>query len=106
MSLSSAIAKKDINELETTVKAAVEIYNTACPKEVSVDTAFGQLPFSAIWDEDTKWAVIGAAYADVVQQVSKISKDLDKNIETAKIISQNAVLRNVSSTGPSTEGLL
>ena len=107
MSLSEAIKKKDLNLLEKTVVKAVKIYDAEKPAEVVVDTAFGSLPFSSLWDDDTKWAVITAAYATILQEVAAIPKKADTKIETAKIIATNAVMRNVSSTtSASDDGLI
>lgn len=106
MSLSKAIATKDLGLLEETVAKAAKVYTAAKPAEVLVDTVYGSLPFSALFDEESKWAVIAGAYAAVVQAVSKIPKDLDVDVETAKIIATNAVLRNVSSTSTRAEGSL
>jgi len=97
MSLSIAIKTKDLKVLEETVAKAVKIYAAEKPAEVNVDTIHGSLPFSSLWDEDTKWAVITAAYAEILQQVSSIKKGLDTRVETARIIAMNAVMRNVSS---------
>ena len=101
MSLSTAIKNRDLQDLEDTVTKAVAAYKTAKPAAVSVDTVHGTLLFSALWDEDSPWAVIAGAYASILQDVSRIPAGLDKAVETAKIISSNAVMRNVSATAVS-----
>jgi len=107
MSLSTAIKTKNLELLEKTVAKAVKIYDADKPAEVVVDTAFGSLPFSSLWDDDTKWAVITAAYATILQEVATIPAKADAKVETAKIIATNAVMRNVSSTTPaSDDGLI
>lgn len=106
MSLSTAISNRDFAELEKTVKEATKIYAAAKPESVSIDTVHGTLPLTAIFDEDTKWAVITAAYADIVQRVSKLPAGSDTKVETAKLIATNAVLRNISEPATKGDGLL
>lgn len=96
MSLSKSIGTRDLELLVKTVASAVKIYNTAKPEETIVDTVHGGIPFSSIWDEDTKWSVIESAYASIIQAVGKIPKNSDVKIETAKIIATNAIMRNVT----------
>jgi len=106
MSLSNAIKNKDMVELDKTVKEATKIYAAAKPESVSIDTVHGQLPLNAIFDEDTKWAVITAAYAEIIQAVSKIPATADAVVETAKLIATNAVLRNINEPTSTKGGLL
>jgi len=104
MSLSEAIKTKNLELLETTVEKAVKIYSADKPAEVKVSTEHGTLPFSSLWDDDVKWGVITAAYANILREISNIDKKLDAKTETAKIIATNAVMRNVSSKSTSAKG--
>ena len=106
MSLKVAIQTRDESLLKDTVAKAVAIYNAKMPEEQNVNTVHGDVPFSMVFDEDTKWNVITAAYVQVVQEVSKVPATLDLDTETAKIIATNAVLRNVGVTTATTGGLL
>ena len=103
-SLGECIATKDLKALQATVSEAVSIYGASQPKDAMVETVHGAIPFSAVWDEETKWEVIGGAYADVIQKASKIPEGVDRAIEEAKIIATNAVLRNVGEVSSTSAG--
>ena len=106
MSLKVSIQTRDEDLLKKTVAKAVKAYKAELPDEQNVCTVHGDVPFSMVFDEDTKWNVITAAYVQVVQAVSRVPANLDLDTETAKIIATNAVLRNVGVTTPTSGGLL
>ena len=107
MSLSKAIKKRDMKELKKTVKAATKIYSTKRPEAQPVNTVYGDLPLSAIFDKETIWMTITTAYADIVQQVGRLPENANLEVETAKLIAQNAVFRNVTTKSTASKnGLL
>lgn len=99
MSLKAAIQAKDEAAVVKAVEKAVKIYGADAPDEAILNSAYGDVPFSLVFDEDTKWAAVTAAYVEVTQAVARIPKGADVKVETAKIIAQNKVLRSVGTTG-------
>ena len=79
MGLGSAIKNRDMEELETTVNAAVEIYKQELPDEAKsmVNTVHGDMPISMIFDEDTKWNVITGEYVAITNKVKALPKGCD-----------------------------
>lgn len=107
MGLGEAIKNRDMDALIKTVNAAVKIYGADAPAALPVETVHGALPFTAVFDEDTKWSVITGAYASIVQASARVAESPAKKVEVAKLIATNPVLRNLSATTtPSTDGLL
>ena len=106
MSLKQAIQNRDEAELIKTVKEATKMYKADQPKEVNINTVYGDIPFSMVFDEDTKWNIITSAYVDVIQQVDRIPEGADKDVEIAKIIATNPVLRSVGAKATKSSGLL
>jgi len=106
MSIKVAIQNRDEKLLVEDVNKAVEIYASAVPAEVKVNTVFGEVPFSLLVDEDSKWNTITAAYVEVTQKVEALPKGVDRKVEIAKLIATNPVLRNVGSSSNSSDDLL
>lgn len=112
--LKAAITAQDEAAVKTAVDAAVTIHKAALtkavkdgeavtdagtPAEANVNSAFGDVPFSLVFDEATKWQTITAAYVAVTQEVARIPSGADVKTETARIIASNSVLRSVGGTG-------
>ena len=108
MSISKAIQTRDFKLLTETVNTAVETYKAAMPDEATamVETAFGQVPASMLFDEDSKWQTVTAEYVKIANAVKKLPKGCDENIETAKIIATSGILRHITSTSTSAAGSL
>jgi len=106
MSLSQSIKDRDLNLLKKTVEKATKKYNAGKPEDELIDTVFGSIPTSAIFDEDTRWQVISSAYVQILNDVSKIPDNHDKELETAKLIATNAVLRNITESNTDKDSLL
>jgi hypothetical protein len=107
MSLSESIKNRDMAELVKTVDKAVKIYGADAPAPLPVETVHGALPFTAVFDEETKWSVITGAYAEIVQASARIPEGAPKKVEIAKLIATNPVLRNLTkTTAASDDGLL
>ena len=108
MSISKAIKTQDLELLKETVEKAVEVYGAALPDEAKamVNTIHGDMPISMIFDDETKWAVITGEYVKVVNAVKALPKGVDEAVETAKIISNSAILRHVTSDAVSAKGSL
>jgi hypothetical protein len=93
MTFSQAISKKELKGLKEVVARATKIYNAECGEEPYVNTVYGDLPFSAVLDEETKWQLCAVAYADVLRESKYIEEGLDKRVEVAKLIATNPTLR-------------
>ena len=108
MSISKAIKTQDLELLKATVEKAVEVYGAALPDEAKamVNTIHGDMPISMIFDDETKWAVITGEYVRIVNAVKALPKGVDEKVETAKIISNSAILRHVTSSVQSTNSVL
>ena len=108
MSISKAIQTKDFKLLEETVNTAVETYKATMPDEATsmVETVFGQVPASMLFDEDSKWQTITAEYVKIANAVKNLPKGCDENIEVAKIIAQSAILRHITAKPSAAAGLL
>ena len=104
--LSSAIATQSIEMLRSVVASALEIYSSKLGAEPKIETANGEMPISAVFDETTKWAAVAAQYAEIVSAVERMPKSADKSVEIAKLISTNQVLRHLTETKTSAGGLL
>lgn len=104
MSIRTALQTQDIKELTATVESAVKIYGGAMPKEPQVETAFGYMPLSAVYDEETKWCLVSVAYAELTQKVANLPEGSDVKVETAKLISNNAVLRHLATPTVANKG--
>ena len=93
MSLTKALQNKDMKLLKDVVSQAKNIYRAGSPAQaVMVDTINGYLPITAIFDKKSKWQLVQAEYANIVQKVSTIPDNLDSNIEIAKLIATSDVL--------------
>ena len=108
MSISQAIKEQNLELLKTTVEKALKVYGAALPDEANsmVNTVHGDMPISMIFDDETKWAVITGEYVKVVNAVKALPKGVDEAVETAKIISNSAILRHVTSDAVSAKGSL
>lgn len=93
MTFSTAISTKDLAGLKEVVARATEIYSATAGNEPTVETVYGELPFSAILDIETKWELCACAYAEVLTASRYISEDADKKVEVAKLIATNPTLR-------------
>ena len=108
MSISKAIQTRDFKLLTETVNTAVETYKAAMPDESQsmVNTVFGDVPASMLFDEDSKWQTVTAEYVKIANAVKNLPKGCDENIEVAKIIAQSAILRHITATPSAAAGLL
>ena len=130
VSLGLAVKTRDLEMISKVVDNAVKIVTDAAIKETgvvvtggeasavvsvivapqpavpSVETVHGQMPLTAIFDEDTIWAQIEAEYADLTQKIAKLPEE-DKALNIAKLIINNALLRNAGTTAQATvDGLI
>lgn len=130
VSLGLAVQTRDLDMISTVVENAVKIVTDAAiaatgvtvtggeasavvsvmvapqPLVPSVETVHGMMPLTAIFDEDTIWAQIEAEYADLVQKISRLPEE-GKALNIAKMIIDNAVLRNAGTTAQATvDGLI
>lgn len=86
--------------------AVVSVLVAPQPAVPSVETVHGMMPLTAIFDDDTVWAQIEAEYADLVQKIDRLPEE-DKALNIAKLIIDNAVLRNAGTTAqPVVDGLI
>ena len=107
-SISQAIKTQDMEMLTAVVESQIAVYGAALPDEAKamVNTVHGDMPISMIFDDETKWAVITGEYVKVVNAVKALPKGVDEAVETAKIISNSAILRHVTSDAVSAKGSL
>ena len=130
VSLGLAVQTRDLDMISTVVENAVKIVTDAAiaatgvtvtggeasavvsvmvapqPLVPSVETVHGMMPLTAIFDEDTIWAQIESEYADLVQKISRLPEE-GKALNIAKMIIDNAVLRNAGTTAQATvDGLI
>lgn len=132
VSLGLAVKNRDLDMITTVVENAVKIVTDAAikatgvtvaegnaeassvvaaikapqPSVPNVHTVHGAMPLTAIFDEDTVWAQIESEYAELVQAISKLPEE-GKAEKIARLIVDNAVLRNCSTTGTATiDGLI
>jgi len=106
MTLRNAIEKRSIKGLVEVVDKAVSIYKAECPKDVSINTAYGAIPSALLIDEESKWQTITAEYVDILNAAERISDTLDKDVEIAKLIATSPILRNVGCKSSKDGGLL
>lgn len=106
MNLVQAIKEKNKDAVNGVIERALAKYNAKCPEEPTVETAYGETKISMLLDDDSKWEVATAATMDIVRRSDNIADDLDKELEIAKMISTNAVLRNIFTEAKSTGDLL
>lgn len=99
--LSEAIQSKDQEALKEVVDRAKAIYKAAPGEEPIVETVYGELPFSAILDNDTKWELCSIAYAQIITEAKHIPKELDQRVEIAKLIATNPTFQAMSGTSTS-----
>ena len=92
--------------LKQVVATATKQYKSKRPKEPQVDTAYGDLPLSALYDKKSKWQLITQAYVQILSAVSAIDKKLDREIEIAKLVSTNPILRNITKPNHTATGIL
>lgn len=103
MSLTKALQDRDMKLLRQTVEQARAIYKAAEPTTIPVvETVYGTLPITAIFDKKSKWQIVQAEYATILNQVAAITADDDKEIEIAKIIAQNPTLFFITQENNST----
>jgi len=100
---SSVISAKDLDGLKEVVARATKIYGAAAGEEPNIETVHGELPFSAILDEETKWELCAYAYAEVLTASKYIAEEADQRVEVAKLIATNATLRAM--TGDTSNGI-
>lgn len=93
MSISRAIREKNKKELKETVAKAVKKYNAKKPKVPQVETCNGPMDLTMAVAVDKKqfWVHAIQAYTEIVN--TPIAKGADKEVEIAKAIASNAVLR-------------
>ena len=102
----AAIAATGVTVTGGEASAVVSVMVAPQPLVPSVETVHGMMPLTAIFDEDTIWAQIEAEYADLVQKISRLPEE-DKALNIAKMIIDNAVLRNAGTTAQATvDGLI
>jgi len=103
MSLTMALQNQDMKILKDTVAKARSIYKSAEPTDIpTVETVYGTLPITAVFDKKSKWQIVQAEYATILGQVAEITANDDKEIEIAKIIAQNPVLFFITQENKST----
>lgn len=107
-SISNAIKNRDMAMLTEVVDSQVEIYGAALPDEANamVNTVYGDMPISMVFDDDTKWAVVTSEYVRIANAVKALPKGCDEVVETAKIIANSAILRHITETAQSTNSVL
>ena len=104
--LKAAILGQDLEAVKAVVSKAIKTYGAGLPEEAKVETVYGSLPISMVFDEDTKWQVITAEYVAIAKAVDNLPKDCDKTVETAKLIATSKVLRHLADSEPSSDGFL
>lgn len=106
MSLSKAIQTKDKTLLKQVVADARAIYKAKKPKEPQVETCNGPMDISMAVSIDKKafWVLAVQAYTEIVN--TPISKKADKQVEIAKLIATNAILRSITKDPKDNGGLL
>ena len=107
-SISQAIKTQDMAMLTAVVESQIAIYGAALPDEdkAMVNTVYGDMPISMIFDDETKWAVITGEYVRIVNAVKALPKCVDEKVETAKIIANSAILRHATSSAQSANSVL
>ena len=109
MSISQAIQNKDKKLLKDTVLAAVKVYGAKRAKEEEQVTCVnGSMDMSMVVAIEKKayWKLAVTAYTAIVNQAKNISKDADKDVEIAKLIASNNVLRTLAEPKKASSGLL
>lgn len=102
----AAIAATGVTVTGGEASAVVSVMVAPQPSVPSVSTVHGMMPLTAIFDEDTIWAQIESEYADLVQKISRLPEE-GKALNIAKMIIDNAVLRNAGTTAQATvDGLI
>lgn len=102
----AAIAATGVTVTGGEASAVVSVMVAPQPSVPSVETVHGMMPLTAIYDVDTIWAQIESEYADLVQKIAKLPEE-DKALNIAKMIINNAVLRNAGTTAQATvDGLI
>ena len=102
----AAIAATGVTVTGGEASAVVSVMVAPQPLVPSVETVHGMMPLTAIFDEDTIWAQIESEYADLVQKISRLPEE-GKALNIAKMIIDNAVLRNAGTTAQATvDGLI
>ena len=102
----AAIAATGVTVTGGEASAVVSVIVAPQPSVPSVETVHGMMPLNAIFDEVTIWAQIESEYADLVQKIAKLPEE-DKALNIAKMIINNAVLRNAGTTAQATvDGLI
>lgn len=88
------------------VASVVAVIAAPQPKVPNIDTVHGSIPLTAIFDEETIWAQITSEYAELTQQIAKLPEE-GKKLAVAKLIVENAVLRNCTAEAQaSVDGLI
>ena len=96
----------DVTTGAEAVQAVVAVMAAPQPAVPAVHTVHGNLPLTAIFDEDTIWEQVTAEYANLVQKIEKLPEE-GKTLATAKLIASNAVLRNLGTEPAATiDGLI
>ena len=98
MTFSKAIQTKDLTGLTEVVARAAKIYNGSSLIEPDVETVYGNLPFSAVLDEETRWQLCAIAYSEILTLMSMIPAEADAKVEAAKLITTNATLQAMCNT--------
>lgn len=106
MSLSKAITNKDKKLLREVVDKAVSIYGAKQPAEPSIETVNGPMQVSMAVGIDKKayWVLAIQAYTEIVN--TPLPSKGDDQVEIAKLIAGNEVLRALTAKPKKTNGLL
>lgn len=104
--LSKAIKKQNMKMLKAVVKQATDTYKSKRPKEPQIDTVYGNLPLSALFDKESKWQIITEAYISILANASNLDPKLDKEVEIAKLIATNPIIRNIVTNNITTNSIL
>jgi len=104
MSISKAIREKNKQLLRETVAKAVKKYNAAKPEVPQVETCNGPMDLTMAVAVDKKqfWVHAIQAYTEIVN--TPIAKGDDKEVEVAKSIASNAVLRALADKPENKDG--
>ncbi|MEA1999274.1 MAG: hypothetical protein U9N61_08135 [Euryarchaeota archaeon] len=105
VSLTQAVRNESVEEIVAAVNAAVSVYAAPQPPVPTINTAFGSMRLdNAMVDNDTKIVVAGTEVAHISIAAEALPDDGVKEIEIAKLIATNPLLRNLEATA--TGGLL
>ncbi len=99
MSVTTAIRNGNISEIVEAVEAAVKIYPADCPAVPTLNTAFGDMKLdNPMLDDESRILEATKAAAYIAIQAERLPDNATKNIEIAKLIANDDVLRNIGAT--------